>query len=235
MEYKRIQTKKIYEEVADSIINMIKNGELKPGEKIESVEKLAKNFGVGRSAIREALNGLRTMGLVEMRQGEGTYVKKFDPSKFTLPVTTAFLMKQNDVKELYEVRKILEVGTASLAAMNCNEEDLFPMEEALNVMENAGGDEDQAQKADTDFHLAIAKATHNHLLISLMGSMSELISETIRETRKVILYSEDQADLLLVEHKQIFEAIKKKDSDLAGKVMFNHLENTKNRLFKYIE
>lgn len=71
MEYKRIQTKKIYEEVADSIINMIKNGELKPGEKIESVEKLAKNFGVGRSAIREALNGLRTMGLVEMRQGKG--------------------------------------------------------------------------------------------------------------------------------------------------------------------
>lgn len=214
---------------------MIKEGKLKPGEKMDSVEKLAKNFGVGRSAIREALNGLRTMGLIEMKQGEGTFVKTFDPSKFTLPVTTAFLMKQKDVKELYEVRKILEVGTASLAAINCKEEDLIPMGEALKVMENASGNENQAQQADTDFHLAIAKATHNHLLISLMGSVSDLISETIRETRKVLLYSEKQSDHLFVEHEQIFEAIKSKNPDLASKTMFNHLENTQNLLFKYID
>lgn len=235
MEYKRIQTKKIYEEVADNIMHMIKDGKLKPGDKLESVEKLAQNFGVGRPAIREALNGLRTMGLIEMRQGEGTYVKDFDPAKFTLPVTTAFLMKQKDVKELFEVRKILEVGTARLAAENCKAEDLIAIEEAIKVMENCDGDENLAQKADVDFHHAIAKATHNHLLISLMGSVSDLISETIREIRKLLLYSENYSEQLTREHKQIFAAIKSKNGELASKNMFDHLENTETVLFKYIE
>ncbi len=156
MRYKRIQTKKIYEEIAESIIDMLKNEQLKPGDKLESVEQLANNFEVGKSAVREALSGLRSMGILEMKQGEGTYVKTFDPSKFALPVTTAFLMKKDDVKELYELRKVLEVGTAKLAAEVLEEEDLIPIEKALVVMGNAMGNEELASSADMDFHVAIA-------------------------------------------------------------------------------
>ncbi|GAA0441395.1 MULTISPECIES: FadR/GntR family transcriptional regulator [Virgibacillus] len=235
MEYKRIKTKKIYEQVADSLIDMIKSGQLKPGDKLDSVEQLAKNFDVGRSAIREALSGLRSMGLVEMHQGEGTYVKTFDPKRFTLPVSTAFLMKQNDVKELYQVRKILEVGTAGFAASSYQEADLIQMQKALDVMRNAKGNDVLAESADTDFHIAIAQATHMDLLINLMGSVSELMSETIREARRLLLYSEDRADALLAEHERIYQAIKNRQPDRARDYMYDHLEKVEKLLFKNLD
>jgi len=221
--------------VADSLIEMIKNKQLKPGDKLDSVEKLANHFDVGRSAIREALSGLRSMGLLEMRQGEGTYVKDFDPSRFTLPVTTAFLMKKNDVKELYELRKILEVGTASLAAKVYKEEDLMPIEKALIVMKNAKDNDELAASADTDFHMAIASATHNQLLINLMSSVSDLLTESIRETRKVLLYSQGRSEKLYLEHERIFNALKDRDSELAGQCMHDHLEEVNKDLFKHID
>ncbi|HLR61236.1 MAG TPA: FadR/GntR family transcriptional regulator [Lentibacillus sp.] len=235
MEYKRIQTKKIYEEVAESIIDMVRKERLKPGEKLPSVEQLAKNFDVGKSAIREALSGLRSMGILEMKQGEGTYVKSFDPSKFSLPVTTAFLMKKDDVKELYELRKILEVGTASLAAKVHKEEDLIPIEKALIVMGNAKGNEDLAASADTDFHVAIADATHNQMLINLIASVSNLISETIRETRRVLLYSENRSEKLYKEHEQIFKAIRNRETEQAHEQMYKHLDEVNKELFQYID
>ncbi|WP_373893683.1 FadR/GntR family transcriptional regulator [Virgibacillus sp. CBA3643] len=235
MDYKHIRTKKIYEEVADSLIAMIKAGSLSPGDKLESVEQLAKNFNVGRSAIREALSGLRTMGLVEMRQGEGTYVKEFDASKFTLPITSAFLMKLEDVKELYQVRKILEVGTAGLAAAHYQKEDLLEIEKSLMEMKDTKGNEELAEKADLDFHMAIAKATHNQMLIYLMGSVSEIMAETIRETRRVLLYSEGRSDQLFTEHQLIYEAIKAGQSDQAEEYMYDHLAVVESRLFKHLE
>src|SRR5699024_10743756 len=95
-----IKTKKIYEEITDHIINRVKQGELVSGDRLESVEKLAEAFDVSRSAVREALSGLRAMGLVEMRQGEGTFITSFDASSFSLPAVTALIMKRNDLKEL---------------------------------------------------------------------------------------------------------------------------------------
>lgn len=235
MEYKRIKTEKIYEQVADSLITMIKEGRLQPGDKLDSVEQLAKNFGVGRSAIREALSGLRSMGLVEMRQGEGTYVKTFDARLFTLPVSSAFLMKRDDVKELYQVRKILEVGTAVYAAESYADKDLQKMEEALQLMADAKGNDILAEQADIDFHLAIAQATQMNLLIHLMGSVSELISETIRETRRVLLYTEDRSMILYKEHERIYQAIKNRQADQARERMYEHLENVERLLFQELD
>ncbi|MBT2653038.1 FadR/GntR family transcriptional regulator [Oceanobacillus sp. ISL-73] len=235
MEYKRIKSKKIYEQVADSLIDMIKQGRIQPGDKLDSVEQLAQNFGVGRSAIREALSGLRSMGLVEMRQGEGTFINTFNPKRFTLPVSTAFLMKQDDVKELYQVRKILEGGTARYAATSYEQLDLDKMEEALNVMKNAKGDDVLAEQADTEFHLAIAQATHMDLLIHLMGSVSDLMSETIRETRQILLYSEDRADALYEEHARIYQAIKNRQPNEARDTMYDHLEKVEMLLFKNLD
>lgn len=235
MEYKRIKSKKIYEQVADSLIDMIKQGRIQPGDKLDSVEQLAQNFGVGRSAIREALSGLRSMGLVEMRQGEGTFINTFNPKRFTLPVSTAFLMKQDDVKELYQVRKILEAGTARYAATSYEQADIEKMEEALSVMKNAKGDDVLAEQADTEFHLAIAQATHMDLLIHLMGSVSDLMSETIRETRQILLYSEDRADALYDEHARIYQAIKNRQPNEARDAMYDHLEKVEMLLFKNLD
>ncbi|MGO4886689.1 FadR/GntR family transcriptional regulator [Anaerobacillus sp. MEB173] len=236
MEYKKIRTKKIYEEVTESLIGMIKQGDFRPGDKLDSVQQLAENFQVGRSAIREALSALRAMGLVEMRQGEGTYIKEFDPQLLTLPVNAAFLMKLEDVRNLLEVRKILEVGAADTAARMRTDEDLESIEKTLNEMKKVAGNEELGEKADFEFHMAIAKASQNTLLMSLMNNVSEMMVITMRETRRLWLYSEQTtSERLYQEHKLIFEAVKKQDGPLAQQLMLDHLVEVEKVLMKYLE
>lgn len=234
MEVKPIKSRKIYEEISDSLINMLKKGELSPGDKLASVEQMAKNYHVSRSAIREALSGLRAIGLVETRQGEGTYITKFDASQFSLPVTTALLLKREDIKELSEVRKILEVGSAGAAALHHQEEDLIPMEKALQNMHDAKGKGELGEKADLEFHLAIANATHNKMLINLMASVSDILVESMRETRRLILFSDEREGALYKEHQRIFEAIKDRNFDNAQEEMRHHLKEVDRLLGEYI-
>src|SRR5699024_10561159 len=134
---KKIQPKKVYEEVAESLIEMIKIQNMQPGDKLDSVEKLAENFGVGLSALREAVSGLRLMRLVEKQQGKGTDVKSLHLSQLVVHVKTTFIMRMEDTKELYEMRKILESGMAGTAAKQHERGDLAAIEQALSKMENA--------------------------------------------------------------------------------------------------
>lgn len=235
MIHKKIQPKKVYEEVAESIIEMIKIQKLQPGDKLDSVEQLAESFGVGLSAIREALSGLRSMGVVETKQGKGTFVKSLDLSQFVLPVTTAFLMRMEDTKELYEMRKILESGMAGTAAKQHEPVDLEAIEQALSKMKNAEGNEKSAAYADLEFHRAIVNATHNNLLIQLMASWSEMIEETIQETRKVLLYAEGHTKKIILEHEAVFQAIKDRDAIAAQTAMHKHLERVNNALLETID
>lgn len=230
-----IKTKKIYEEITDHIINRVKQGELVSGDRLESVEKLAEAFDVSRSAVREALSGLRAMGLVEMRQGEGTFITSFDASSFSLPAVTALIMKRNDLKELAQVRRMLEIGTVGLAAENRTESDLNSLYEALKLMPSAKGERELGEQADLAFHLAIAEATQNKMLMNLQKSVADITLESMRETRRVVLYTEDGVDRLYREHEQIYDAIKNQDADKAQAAMRHHLVLVEEVLSEYID
>lgn len=234
MKYTQIKQKKLYEKVAETIYEMIRTGELKPGDKLDSVEQLAGNFQVGRSAVREALSALRAMGLVEIKQGEGTYIKGFSSEQIAFPLSTAILMNKSDVDSLLEVRKIIESGTAASAGKHRTEKDLQAMENALKEMKKASGNEELGEKADLTFHLSIAEASQNPLLASLLHHVSGLLQETIKETRRLWLYSnETTTERLYEEHKRIYEAIVKKDEHQAREAMLEHLENVEVILKKY--
>ncbi|MER2058729.1 MAG: GntR family transcriptional regulator, partial [Niallia sp.] len=94
MEFKQIKPKKIYEEVADALYDAIKKGKFKPGEKLASVQQLAETFQVSRSAIREALTALKAKGLIDMKQGEGTFVKAYHPEEVVFSFPQAVLMNK---------------------------------------------------------------------------------------------------------------------------------------------
>lgn len=233
--YKQIKPKKIYEEVAEAILHMIQTGQLKPGDKLDSVQQLAENFQVGRAAIREALTALRAMGLIEMKQGEGTYVREFDPAMLSFPISTAILMSKEDVAHLLEVRKLLEVGAAGLAALKRTEEDLRAMQSALTQMREVIGDEELGEKADFLFHMAIAEATKNPLLVSLMNNVSGMMMETMRETRRIWLFAKQATtEQLLEDHIAIFEAIRDQNAELAQERMKEHLGHVEKVLANYI-
>lgn len=236
MEYKQIKPRKIYEEVTEALLKSIKNGDLKPGDQLESVQQLAENFKVSRSAVREALSALRVMGLIEMKQGEGTFVREFDPIMITTTLSAATLTKQEDIINLLEVRKILETGAAFTAALHRTEKDLIAMENALSNMEKGLHDEDKGEKADIAFHLAIASATQNPILARIMNNVSGLMTETIRDTRKLWLYNKQTTiDRLYHEHVQIYEAIKNQEAEKASQIMHDHLQNVEIALKRYIE
>ena len=236
LNYKKIKPKKIYEEVAEAIHDMIKSGQFKPGDKLDSVQQLAENFQVGRSTIREALTALRAMGLIEIRQGEGTYVKEFESGQVSLPLSTAILMNLQDTQNLLEVRKILEAGTSYTASQKRTEEHLHTIESALKEMQLASGNEELNEKADLAFHMSIAEATQNPLLVNLMNHVSGLIGETIKETRRLWLFSEQiTVDRLYEEHRNIYLAIKEQDGEKARALMLDHLENVESVLYKYLK
>ncbi|WP_079528482.1 FadR/GntR family transcriptional regulator [Halobacillus hunanensis] len=235
MAYKQIKPRKIYEEVADELLNMIKTGDLKPGDKLNSVQQLAEDFSVGRSAIREALSALRAKGIVEMRQGEGTFIREFDPKVLTSSIASStLLMDKKDIHDLLEVRKVLEVGSVNSAVENAQDSDMQAIRKALADMQDANGDEQLGEKADLQFHMAIAEASHNRFLIDLMNNVSETMVEAMFETRRIWLFSQQRTlAKIYQQHKQIFEAIESRDSVKAQELMLNHLTEVEQTLLKY--
>jgi GntR family transcriptional regulator, transcriptional repressor for pyruvate dehydrogenase complex len=234
--YKKIKPKKIYEEVSDELYEMIRSGSLKPGEQLDSIQQLAENFQVGRPAIREALSALSSMGLIEIKQGEGTFVKTFDPAIMNHPLSAALLMDQDNIKHLLEVRKILESGTAEVAAKKRTEDDLIELKDRLSDMEKVSDDEELSDKADVAFHVAVANASQNELLITLMNHVSELMSEKMRDIRRIALYSEEMTlKQLYQQHVRIYDAIVAQDEDGARSAMLFHLQSVEESLDRVIQ
>jgi GntR family transcriptional repressor for pyruvate dehydrogenase complex len=234
--YKKIKPKKIYEEVSDELYEMIRSGSLKPGEQLDSIQQLAENFQVGRPAIREALSALSSMGLIEIKQGEGTFVKTFDPAIMNHPLSAALLMDQDNIKHLLEVRKILESGTAEVAAKKRTEENLIELKDMLFNMEKVSDDEELSDKADISFHVAVANASQNELLITLMNHVSELMTEKMRDIRRAALYSEEMTlKQLYQQHVRIYDAIVAQDEDGARSAMLFHLQSVEESLDRVIQ
>ena len=232
MPFEKIQPKKIYEEVADTIEKMIVDRTLRAGDRLDSVEKLAENFSVSRSAVREALSALKAKGLIDIRQGEGSFIKTFDATKLLFPINNAVLMKKEDIEHLLEMRQMIEVGSASSAAQHRTDSDLVALQQILDSMKQSLNEEHGfGERDDLAFHTAISKATHNPLLVTFLQQVAELMLETIRETRKLYLYTKKETmNALYEEHLAIFEAIKRQDSLAAQQAMQLHLNNVEQLL-----
>lgn len=165
-----IQKKSLAEEVAKHLQSQITEGKLKEGEKLSTEPELMKKFGVGRSTIREAVKMLVNMGLLKVQQGRGTFVQK----QILLNEPFEQRLKRADIQELHEVRKILEAAIAERAAKRCTEEDLKEIQEYI-LQRKLFAETNQLEKcieADINFHVAIAKATHNEILFEIYKNAS---------------------------------------------------------------
>ncbi|TCS82091.1 FadR/GntR family transcriptional regulator [Tepidibacillus fermentans] len=231
MKLKQIKPQKIYERVAEQLKEMILDGTLKPGERLLSVRELAEELQVGRSAVREALSALSAMGLIEIRQGEGTFVKKFSEADLLSFDVSDQLIDIDQIKSLMEVRKIIEVSAVELAAQRRTNEDLFHLEEALNRMKEDLKTLDENEAADWMFHYAIAKATKNNMLVHIIESISDSIKKNLKTNRKILFSLPGTPEQLLEEHSNIFHAIEKRDSQEARKLMLEHLQRVEDKIF----
>ncbi|MEL3962516.1 FadR/GntR family transcriptional regulator [Lysinibacillus endophyticus] len=236
MKFTKVKTKKKYEEVCEILHEKIRAGELKPGDRLDSVEYLAEQLQVSRSAVREALASLKAMGLIEIKQGSGTFVKEVSEQILEFPLSTSILAHRENVPHLLELRKIIEVGTVVSAARNRTQEDIERLKEILEKMKTVQGDEELGEKVDFEFHMAIAASSHNPLIPNLLDQVSGLTIDLMRETRRIWLYSKQTtAEQLYDEHMQIFLAIKQQNPELAELAMYTHLSNVEKILMKYFD
>lgn len=225
MEVTRLSRRNSYELIAEQIRQQILNGKLKPGQRLPSTKELAEKFSVGRSSVREALSALKAMGLIDIRQGEGCTVRTFSPEQMEIRLP-AVLMTKEAILELLEARKALETSNARLAATKRTDDDLRTFERILARMEDGLGDGEQGEKSDLAFHLALAEATHNGVMVKLLKTISGQMEAAIRETRRRHMYEDRSiSERLWREHLDIYRAIKDKDTRAAGEYMERHLRH----------
>ncbi|CAM3560603.1 FadR/GntR family transcriptional regulator [Marinicrinis lubricantis] len=224
IEYNKIKKSHIYETIAQQIREQIVSGKVKPGQKLPSTKELSESFQVGRSTVREALSALRAMGLIEIRQGEGSYVKSITPQDVEIPDLDSLLMQRDTLLELLEARKALEVANAGLSAEKRTEEDLQQLSLILDEMREHLGSEEIGEKMDFAFHTALARSTHNSIMVRLLESISGQLETSIRETRRLYLYADSTISKRLWEqHQQVLNAIADKNAQQAQQYMQEHL------------
>jgi GntR family transcriptional regulator, transcriptional repressor for pyruvate dehydrogenase complex len=218
--YKIVQTSRLYEQIVRQIQDSIHNGGLKEGDQLPAERELAQQFGVSRTAVREAVKTLHEKGLVEAYPGRGTFVTSGSSNSFKL--TLDRMMRSGPPESavhLTEVREILEPEIAALAAQRADEEMLSAMREAISVMDVARSDAEAFIEGDLDFHLALAEAAANPLILSLIDSIVGLL----REQRMRTYFVKGGPERGQYHHKRILEAVEHRDPQGAREAMRAHL------------
>ncbi len=236
MEFTPIKAKRLYEEIVEQIRQLIAGGELKPGDKLLPERELAERLQVSRASVREAIRALEMLGFVEIRPGDGTFVRDTNTDEIIRPLAMFLAVEKNSLLEMFEVRRIFETATASLAAERASEDEisqikllLEKMKERLNVQDSEKGEE-----YDTAYHYAVAEATHNGLLIKLFRTVSEEFSRSISAARRQLYLDADNPQKIIDQHTRVYEAIRSHDPARAARSMLEHLTYAELELRKRI-
>lgn len=228
----RPEIKKTYEEVADFLKDQILSGAYQTGDRLPSIREMSEQLGVGQSTIREAIGSLKTIGLVSIRHGEGTFVTAFNRQDI-LNMFDAFRPINNeDISYLLELRKIVETGAVRLAAERRTEEHLQTMQTALTEMEHALREGKVAHDADWRFHYTIATASQNPFLESVMRSMSETMEKIIKAGLDKLHATKENPKRFYEQHLDIYDAISDQNTKRAEEAMIYHLLDAEKGIFQ---
>jgi len=228
--FSKVKTKKVYMKIVEQIRDLIKEGRLKPGDKLPSEQILAEKFGTSRPSVREALSALEILGITESRGGKGNFIKdNLDTPLYEQKYKE--LEKEESPFEILEARKAVETEIVDLAAKKATREDIVSIRESLDKMKSAMTNIPRIMEFDREFHINIAKAAHNSLLFSMMIYLSDLLTEKLWTNLKEKSWAiPGRPQEYLEEHIGIFNAIKNKDSKDARKRMYDHLASVEKDL-----
>lgn len=229
MKIKPIEKKTVVDGIVEQIKGLIINGDLKPGDRLDSERILAEKFQVGRPAIREGLKALTSLGLVK-KTTAGNRINSQIMATIREPLFFEFLLNKTDIRHLFEARKILETEIIKLAVARCTEKHLTRMKEYLEIMKE-GKDALAFTEADISFHLCIAQASENQVLLTFLSTVRDLLKQSTIK----LLQEQGMLDYALYFHQCIYQALLKKDREQAVKSMYAHLANAEENLIRIIE
>ena len=234
MKFQPIKPKKVSSQIADQIRSSILAGEFAPGDKLPPERELAEMFGVSRPSVREALNMLASAGLVMSYQGGGTVVLSLVETSAGNPLTGLIRVEQERALDVIEVRKGMESWTAYYAAERALPEDLRRLEEIIDGMRRNLEGVKPSEDLDANFHIVIARSTHNIVWLHLMQSLFDAMKEFQKSVWRAVYLTQEDHHLLFSHHSRIFEAIKAKDAPGARDAMIEHLTFAEQRSTAYV-
>lgn len=221
--FKEIKPQKISEGIVHQIKSLIKEGRLKPGEKLPPERALAELFGVGRSSLREAINILDTLGFVEIRKRKGIFVRSVSKPIMSDPLRQILEEDKSTLFELYELRKDIELASTYMAAQRRTPSDLIAIKRCLQSMERDAQEGFFSAADDLGFHLAIAQASHNFLRVHVLKNIFDLSGEYIDFVGQKLVEEKANISIILGHHMNLFEAIQTREKEGARALMDEHL------------
>lgn len=211
---------RLSDRVAALLLDTIVARGLQPGDRLPSERELGEQFGVSRTVIREAVRALAAKGVIEVRTGSGLRVAAVDASAVSESIGLYLRGGTVEYPKVHEVRRLLEVEIAGLAAERAKDADLARMRKLCEQMEAALDDVERASRLDLAFHRAIARATDNELYLLLLDSIGEALLEVRRRNLQT-----GAAPETVKAHRAIVEAIAARDAARARTAMAQHLDH----------
>ncbi len=211
------------DQVAERLLEYIEDQHLHPGDLLPSETSLVSSFGVSRPVIREALKNLEGKGIIEIVNGKGALIRPVDSDPLRLFFKRAMQMESGAMLELMEVRKGLEVQSAVLAAQRRNEKDLAAIQRVLCAMRENMNDLDAYTRLDVEFHLCIAAASHNTMMVSLVETIRDALRNTIiagLKSRGPALHLES----IQQTHELLFQTLVDGNIQAANDAMLRHFD-----------
>ena len=228
MNLKPIKPKRISDQVFEQIRELIYKGEFKPGQQILPERELAVSMAVSRTSVRNAINKLVTMGLLEHRQGQGTFVSSPDNRKGN-PLAAAMATEDATLDDLLEVRLGLECNAALLAAQRATETDLNAMLKSIEEMEEDLATTDKiSTEADAAFHMAVSFSTKNPVLIHLMRNFYDFLFIGIKKNLTHMYMDRNALVAVLKHHMTVYDAIRARKPEEAHNAMRTHIQYVQN-------
>jgi GntR family transcriptional repressor for pyruvate dehydrogenase complex len=223
----------VTDDAIERIRELVASGAWGPGTRLPREVDLAKQLGLSRNSLREAVRALSQARVLEVRQGDGTYVSSLDPGELLEPTLSAtHLLQGRTVLELFEVRRMLEPEAAALAAQRGDAEVPAALRVELDRMVAAGDSPDDLVEADAAFHDVIARAPGNGVLRALLRSLS---TSTVRARLWHGIADRGALDQAREEHRRIYEAIAAGDADLARASALLHIATNENWLREHLD
>jgi GntR family transcriptional repressor for pyruvate dehydrogenase complex len=230
-----IEQKPLVTEITQTLLDYLLSGALKPGDRLPPERRLSEALGMGRSTVREALKALTVVGLIDVRQGDGTYLKKADSTLLPRVIEWGLLLGEKKTMDLVETRQRLEIIIAELAAERRDEQGLVELRQTLNEMHRTTTDYQAFAEADIAFHFQLAKMTRNTVLQDILSSIRALLRAWIVRTIEPDgSRGSSPRELAVREHTPIFEAVERGDPQAAATAMRSHMEAAAGRLQKTI-
>ena len=205
--------------VARQILDMIRNGIWQPGDQLPTEKELIERLAVGRSTVREALQILATVNVVEATAGHGTYVRAPTAAGLFRPDLIAVLIGNTVALELLEAREMIEPPTVRLAAIRGAEAEFDRVEQVLSAHQAAIVAGRPVSKFAAHFHILLAQASQNSVAVSFMASVLEMLMQRGRRFDHIPDYQQRELD----EHRAILALVRQRDSDRAAEMMLRHI------------